>query len=248
MDRWVFGQYNKLLPAKASCRALTRLLRDKPDGIDISDASWQIADEAWALGDVLAAWDEYYGSDRDAALATAFPRGSDGRRRYASQFVATITKDGQISGLLNDLKLINRVKDTEPRVSLTEAGWKFAAMSNPVLDAAGDKPTRKFSEEETEFLFDHITRNVPIENFAYRAILKAINNGADNPDKIDATLAKYVSSDAQHKLTKSFLSTQRSGAISRMADLGLVARARDGVKVSYLITVTIGREFMKRKS
>jgi hypothetical protein len=248
LEQWVFGQYNKLLPAKASCRAIARSLKDEPKGVDISEAAWQIADEAWALGDVLGARDVLYGFDRDSTLATAFPRTSDGRRRYASQFVASITKEGRVSGLLIDLKLINRAEGTESSMLLTEAGWKFAAMQNPVLDDGGERPTRRFSEEEVEFLLDHITRNVPAEDFAYRAILKAISSGADGPEKIDAALEQYVSPEARRNLSKPFLSTQRSGAVSRMADLGLLTRVREGVKVTYLITLSVGQEFMKRKN
>jgi hypothetical protein len=248
LEEWVFGQYNKLLPAKASCRAIARSLKDEPKGVDISEAAWQIADEAWALGDVLGARDVLYGFDRDSTLATAFPRTSDGRRRYASQFVASITKEGRVSGLLVDLKLINRAEGTGSSMLLTEAGWRFAAMQNPVLDNGGERPTRRFSEEEVEFLLDHIARNVPAEDFAYRAILKAISSGADSPEKIDAALGQYVSPEARANLSKPFLSTQRSGAISRMTDLGLLTRVREGVRVTYLITLSVGQEFMKRKN
>jgi hypothetical protein len=37
-------------------------------------------------------------------------------------------------------------------------------------------------------------------------------------------------------VSDSFVTTQRSGLMSRMADLALVTRARDGVRVSYVIT------------
>lgn len=247
LNRWIFGQYNKLLPAKASCRALAQMLKTTPDGLDLSKTAWRIAEEAWALGDVLAAWDIFYGFLRDDTLATAFPTTSDGRRRYANQFVGSVNREGQISGLLFDLKLINFAKGDRRRILLTEPGWKFALMHSAVLDDADDKPARKFTEQETQFLLAHISRNVPAENFAYRSILEAISGGADNPDKIDAALLKHSSRDTQQRLSKSFLSTQRSGAISRMVDLGLIARAREGVKVSYLITLSVGAEFLKRK-
>lgn len=37
-------------------------------------------------------------------------------------------------------------------------------------------------------------------------------------------------------ITKTCLSTQRTGAISRMVDLGLVAREKSGLRVTYLVT------------
>jgi predicted transcriptional regulator len=37
-------------------------------------------------------------------------------------------------------------------------------------------------------------------------------------------------------ITKTLLSTQRTGAISRMVDLGLVAREKSGLRGTYLVT------------
>lgn len=240
LDRWIFGQYNKFLPAKASCRALAHLLNGEPKGIPLEEATSKIAEEAAILGGFLARHDERNGIGRDDALSTAFPSIEDNteksRLRYANQFVASVNKQGQVSGLPMDLKLINRTGGEKTRLLLTEVGWRFAALRNPILDGAQEKPTQKFSAEETAFLLDHISHSVPAEDFAYRAILTAIAGGADTPDKIDAALQKYVSPKTGENLSKSFLSSQRSGAISRMADLRLVTRLRDSVRVSYIVT------------
>jgi hypothetical protein len=149
--------------------------------------------------------------------------------------------------LLTDLKLINHSRGEEPLIWLTEMGWRFALLRNPVLDEGQEKPTRKFSVEETAFLLDHIARSVPIEAFAYRTILTAILQGADTPEKIDTVLQKYAPQDRSRNLTVSFLSSQRSGAISRMADLGLVTRIRDGVRVFYTVT-DAGKQFVQSSS
>ena len=39
LDRWLFGQYNKLLPAKANCRALMRMIAENPDTLKLEPAS-----------------------------------------------------------------------------------------------------------------------------------------------------------------------------------------------------------------
>lgn len=247
-SRWVFGQYNRLLPAKASCRALARLLLSQPNGVLLEEAAQQIAKEAAILGNFLAHHDQQNDIARYDALSTAFPSTGDNsdksRLRYANQFVASVNKHGQVSGLLMDLKLINSKRGKATRLMLTEVGWRFATMPNPVLDGLQETPTQKFSEDETDFLLDHIARYIPVEDFAYRVILETILKGENTPDTVDAALLERVSIDTNRSLSKSFLSSQRSGAISRMTDLGLVERVRDGVRVSYVVT-GIGEKYVQ---
>jgi hypothetical protein len=250
LDRWIFGQFNKLLPAKVSCRGLAHLLHNQPKGVELGEAAEEIAKQAAVLGNFLARYDEQYNIGRDDAFSTAFPSNGDNsdksRLRYANQFVASVNKQGQVSGLLIDLKLINKTGRKLARIGLTEIGWRFAVLPNPILDGVEDTPPQKFSDEERAFLLAHVARSVPIEDFAYRAILRAIMKEANTPDTIDADLLQYLTPDAAENLSKSFLSSQRSGAISRMTDLGLVERVRDGVRVSYLIT-DIGEKYLQNR-
>jgi len=75
-----------------------------------------------------------------------------------------------------------------------------------------------------------------VEDYTYRTILAEVNRGHDSPDELDAALRSLVLSGDADKYTDSFLSSQRSGAVSRMADLGLVTRVRKGVRVEYRVT------------
>lgn len=240
LDRWLFGQYNKLLPAKASCRALAHLLTDYPQGILLSEAAAEISHEAALLGDFLRNYDMQNGLGRDDALSTGFPSSGlnteKSRLRYAGQFVGSVNQNGQVSGLLIGLKLVNYSSEKNSCLFLTEAGWRFAIAKNPILDNAVQKSKDRFSNAEVSFLINHIKENVPAEDFAYRAVLSAINDGANNPNTLDEELRRYVSHDRVNDFRNSFLSSQRSGAVSRMTDLGLVSRVRTGVRVSYVLT------------
>jgi hypothetical protein len=250
VDRWIFGQHNKLLPAKASCRALSNLQVqwcNEPNGLLLARVSSEIASSALKLGDYLRTLDAHRGVRRDDALSIAFPfsgadAGVKARLRYASQFVASMNRQGQLTGLLIDMKLVNRVPSKQPRILLTEAGWKFSSLPNPVLDGASSDQLKRFSGEEVSFLLQHIRTTVPAEDFAYRTILFALTNGEDTPDRLDQYLKNYLPDRTDKPFTKGFLSTQRSGAISRMADLGLVERVRDGIKVTY-VTTDLGTQF-----
>ncbi len=241
LDRWVLGQFNRLLPAKANARALIRLFRENPKGLDIAVAAEQIASQAAMLGDYLRDIDAKHGLPRDDALATAFPSADEGaekgRSRYANQFVVYQNGKGELSGLMVDLKMISVVQlRKERRIVPTRVAWDFAVLPNPLLDSAPDGLPEKFSPEERAFLIAHIVRSVPVEAFAYRVILRAVREGQASPEQIDAVLKSHLDEERAEDLSKSFLASQRSGAVSRMSDLGLIERRREGVRVNYAIT------------
>ena len=141
---------------------------------------------------------------------------------------------GTYTGLLIDLKLINL--DRQKRIRLTEPGIQFAALHNPILDSPGPYAHERFSGEETDFLIGHITSSIPVERFAYIVTLTSIESGSNTPEKLDDSLKKYMPERAERPFSDAFLTTQRAGVISRMADLGLVERARNGPNVTYVVT------------
>jgi hypothetical protein len=186
---------------------------------------------------------------RDDALALGFPSSAEkaekSRLRYANQFVGSLNKRGVLSGLLVDLKLVNLMDTRKPRIQLTKPGWDFALLHNPVLDEK-DPTGAKFTSEERSFLIEHIQNTVPNEAFAYRVLLNAILAGANNPDALDEAVQPHVPR-REKRITREFITTQRSGAISRMADLGLVTRERSGVRVTYSVTAA-AHNFLARVS
>jgi hypothetical protein len=152
---------------------------------------------------------------------------------------------GELSGLMVDLKLINVVAQRKERLVVpTHVAWEFARLPNPILDGGQDGHAEKFAPAERSLLLRHILSSVPVEMFAYRVILEAVQKGSNTPDTIDAALKTYVTEDRAEKLSQSFLASQRSAAISRMSDLGLIERQRDGVRVSYAMTEE-GRAFLE---
>jgi len=250
IDRWIFGQHNKLLPLKASVRALAVLLSSGSDGLPLSQAAREIAREAETLGTFLRQLDHRHGFMRDEALATAFPSDSGdinkSRLRYANQFVASINKHGQLRGFPGDLKLINYSGAKEPKLVLTEPGWCFAKLHNPILDEPPGS-TERLSEAERGFLIKHIQTKVAVEDFAISAVLAAVSEGASSPEDLDRALAQYLPARTDKPVSQPFLSTQRAGVISRMGDLGLIERVRDGLRVTYKISPT-GSTYLARRA
>jgi hypothetical protein len=248
LERWMLGQQNRLLPAKVNARALIHMYLDQDKKLPLSETAEQLARYAARLGDFLVAQDAERQSPRDDALATAFPTtGEDAeksRTRYANQFVVYANSRGEVSGLMADLKLINFTFHKKERYIVpTKMAWALARLENPIVDTPARESKNKFSEEERKLLVDHIVRSVPVEAFAYRSILEAVRAGHNTPDTIDAALKAYVTADKAEKLSQSFLASQRSGAISRMSDLNLIERQREGTRVSYAVT-SEGQEFL----
>ena len=240
LDQWLFGQYNKLLPLKANCRAISHLTNNQENGVLLEEAANRIARAATLLRDYLADHDLRHQISRDDLFATAFPHNGDGAEkscaRYSNQFVGSINSQGALSGLLWDYRLVGPVPGNATRLLLTEQGTKLARLMNPILDGCQTNPLQKFSSEEITFLIEHICSFVPVEEFAFRTLIQAITDGADSPEKLDEALHALVPKDSNRSLSSSFLTSQRSGALSRMADLDLIIRVRNGVRVSYVLT------------
>lgn len=245
VDAWMFGQFNRLLPAKVTCRALVGIIANGEDRQPLEKLAKSIANEAAKLGQYLAALDEKRHLGRDEAMAIAFPKHPSefkSVQRFANQFVASANKEGELSGLGVSLKLIGRHPSYAEGISLTEAGWQFGMMENPLLDGIPASNFQKFGDDEISFLLDYIVASVPAEASAYRTILAEVSRGALTPDDLDAALMSLPGH--SKKTLRQYVSTQRSGAICRMADLDLIGRSRTGTRVSYVLTPR-GKDFLR---
>ncbi|MHB1220291.1 MAG: hypothetical protein ACYC1L_19060 [Alphaproteobacteria bacterium] len=245
IDTWIFGQYNRLLPAKVTCRALINLIADGEDRQPLHLLAKSIANEAAKVGQGLAALDEMRHLGRDDATAVAFPcHPSEFKsiQRFANQFVASANKEGELSGLPVSLKLVARHPAYAEGIFLTKAGWDFGMMENPLLDHSSTSNTRKFSDDEIAFLLNHICTSVPVEAAAFKTILTEVDQGILTPDDLDEALTKLPGH--SKKMLAQYVSTQRSGAICRMADLDLISRLRTGTRVSYMFN-SRGKDFLR---
>lgn len=244
LDEWLFAMYNKLLPAKANCRALAYMMEEYKGGVPLSKAASTIADAAVKLGNYLLKLDEVKQTKRDDAYSTAFPSSNDksdkSKNRYANQFIANVRKNGELSGILFSLKFINFIPSKDPIIGLTGPGWEFAYLGNPVLDGVKDRSVWKFSSDEIDFMLKHIAAHVPAERYAYQSIINIISGGHNTPESVDAALRNLAAPIGKRNFDDSFLSSYRAGAISRMADLGLIERVRNGIFVTYNLTDIAG--------
>ncbi len=213
---------------------------ERKSGIPVTDLIAQLPQQATYLGDFLQFHDKKYSLERDQALSIAFP--TSGKRvdkselRFGNQFIARVDKYGKLSGMLHDFKFINWMSDDKSGIALTEEGWRYSQLINPVLDGIQEFPYQKFNIEEIEYLIKHIRKNVQAEASSYRLIIASIKDGNDTPSLLDEDLMSDLDASSKANYSKSFLSSQRSGAVSRMIDVGLIKRLRMGKYVRYEIT------------
>lgn len=240
IDRWLFGQYNRMLPAKVSCRALAVLSAEGREALELSAVASRISEIASRFGEYLRVLDEKFDNHRDEMFRTAFPemgvQGEKGRLRYHNHFVGHIVK-GEQGGMLIALKLASiQIRKNRPHIFPTLAGWQFAEISNPLIDGAADEKPARMSEKEIRFLLQHIWEHVPVELFSSRVVLTLISQGQNTPDSLNQGLARFLGPGKALSKEQDYVSTQRNGVLGRLTDLGLVGRERTGTRISYQLT------------
>jgi hypothetical protein len=240
LERWLFGQQNRVLPLKVNARLLLALLADKDEQPLMSAIAEEMSMYAVAVAEKLAQIDDEKGHKKDDALCTAFPatQSDKSRARYADQFIAYENGHGELSGMLIDWKLaaVERKKG-KSFLFPTQACLAFANLPSPLLDTESQTGAIiRFSDEELSWALNHVAQNVHVESFAFVTVLRAISGGANDPTSLDRYL--HENGVVEHEKTSDdFVATQRAGAVSRMADLDLIRRVRNGVRITYDITL-----------
>jgi hypothetical protein len=150
-------------------------------------------------------------------------------------------------GMMPELKLINIISDESMvvRIGLTKFGSQFALLQNPAIDLT--KP-ESLSNEEIDFLVNHIADNLPAEFEHMTIALNAIKNGKKTRDELNPILKEYYVN--YHKGTQwsdTVVNTMRSGLMGRLNELGLVRRQKHGKNLSYHIT-DIGEKYLQNSS
>jgi hypothetical protein len=231
------------LPVKVVTRVAANLLVEHgTELLPLSELQETAADAARELGKMLQRSDVAMGRKRGAILSAALPVGREqekAKRRFETQFVGYIVKN-RMEGAAPTLKFVEVRRDTNGSTSigLTDFGLKFATISNPVLD--GTTFETPLSEEEGEFLLRHISNELPEEAKMMQYILTKIREGVDTPEALNKGLGTDFLNDGWQD---NEIIAMRSGLVSRLSELGLLTRQKEGVNVTYALT-TRGEEYL----
>lgn len=248
VERWLFGQQNRVFPLKVNARLLLAQLAAFKVAPSLDLVADELSEQASRVTDALHRIDEQRGHKKEDLLTTGMPESDSdkSKQRYANQFIAMENSAGELSGMLIDWKLatVERRKG-KTFIYPTPACPIFADLVNPLLDASSPPAViAKFSEEELTWLLSHLREHVHIESYAFATLLKGIASGANEPTSLDRHLRESGALANNKKTTDEFVSTQRAGAVSRMADLDLIRRVRNGVRITYAATAR-GESWLK---
>ena len=244
-DYWLWGQINRIFPIKVGLRILINMQQEKGDFILLHDFNKQAAEIARGFGLQLEKIDNQFNRKRDERVSTALPIGENEEKavsRYKGHFLAFKRPIGILDGAMARLKFVNiqSRNEKESLIGLTKIGLEFAKLRNPIIDE--DLQSEKtLSVEEADFYLAHIRNQVPEELNPIKTILHIIKNGATTITEIDREIKKI-----KPGWTDVVITTQRSGALGRMNELGLLEKNKRGVKVTYKISEN-GKNFIKNK-
>ena len=245
-DLW--GQYNRLFPVKIVARVAANLAKQyDADYVPLWELQEKASEIARELGKVVERKDKQLGRKRGTIISAGLPVGRDldkATLRFKNQFVGYVGGKKEtgywIEGAAPTLKFLDMVKDEKNsvRVGITASGLKFAVLSNPVIDLH-DYST-SLSPEEIDFLLGHIASEIPGEAKLMHLILRNVKKGAATPEELnDKVKALYT------KQSTNEVVSRRAGAVSRICELGLLNREKDGVKVTYVLTER-GEKYLER--
>jgi len=233
----LWGQFYRFLPLKLVIRLLADAQRESL--VDLESFGKRILPEVLHLAKQLRLADNDGQTVGGLSLSAGFPSPErdlgKSWKRFCSQYIGRVRSDGTLDGFPAALGFVGvECQKDKTIIGLTKIGIQFASLFNPVLDDG--VITQPLSEEEVSFLIYHIVREMPGESSQLREIVKLISNGLNTPKELDLHLGKYYKKRFPNEnWTFAKVSVMRAGAVSRLAEMGLVVVIKKGGLVKYLL-------------
>jgi Arc/MetJ-type ribon-helix-helix transcriptional regulator len=246
-DKELWGQINRIFPIKAALRGIYAFIASSfTDGYsDITNFHKRslLAENFGVLGNLFAQSDKEAERPKGLKMSTGFPIGLEYRlekstARYLDHYCFTLRKDNSVDGALAKMNFIKIIHDDGVgyKVGITEAGYKFAKLPNPVLDGKTSDLTnpelQTLTSEEVDFLLNHLAEYYPAELNGMKKLLNNIADGANTPMELKHRMEEYLGASQ----SKNALGTMVNGLVSRCADLSLLYKKKEGLHVTYYVT------------
>ena len=243
----LWGQYYRFLPVKVGVRVLLNLYTEHLP--ELRDFTEKVTNVVLPFRHQLAKLDRMDRRSFGELLSATFPTNDEKSiKRFVNQYMLHLrTSDMTLLGMMPELKLINVISDENGivKIGLTNFGSQFALLQNPVIDLT--KP-ESLSGDEINFLLNHIADNLPAEFEHMTIALKAIENGKNTRDELNAALkGYYLHYHKGSEWSDTVINTMRSGLFSRLNELGLVRREKNGKYIRYHITA-VGKKYVQSMS
>lgn len=231
---WIWGQINKIFPVKIGVRVLHKNSFNG-GGVELNHFLDSAAKYASEIGSIIKNYEKNENKDRDDKISAGLPLSADEKSqiRYKYQFLAYLRRDNILDGAMAILRFCNiERKNGKIFIGLTQSGYDFSSLINPVLDE-GDLDT-SLSRQEVDYYINYIKNNVNSEYTAIIWMIRRINEGINDRESLNKELLEDYGK--IWKCSEMVINTQRAGLIARMFELGLISKEKDGVRVTYKLT------------
>ena len=252
------GYYNRILPIKLTLRVMAAMaFAESHENEDWSDADISLKslrENSLNVAKYTREWLTYLdarsGSTKGSEISVGFPDKTEkAAERFVAQFVGS-KRNKKLSGAIFEMGFANISEFMGTLLDdlrFTNPGWQFAMMRNPIIDGGMEgwkeyiESGRRFSDDEIKFLIMHFKQNVPAEWKLIETISNLIESGSNRPQALQEKLVE------QYDWDKTKASQMRNGALSRMEELCLISRTKQGREVTYSLTDLCNQIILEKK-
>lgn len=212
--RALFGLHNRDYPSLWALTKLAWVTGERP--IPIEEYFADVLKEAWRFGELLLAIEKHTGTKCTALFPTNPEKRKPAEMGFRSFAVGDYRTDGDAyatGGPLFEWRLIGLAAGgrDEPRVGLTDAGWKLLA------GVTGISVEEPHPYAAAKAFLSHVSSHAPEDWRGFTEILRAVGpNGATRQDVLDHVAAVWRS------WTDNEVSTNSAGYIARAREWGLL--------------------------
>jgi len=233
---YIWGQYNKFFAMKFAVRYLVFMqLQNKSESVNLTEFQTKCSRSASKMKQILKQSDEKAGRLWGEGFSAGLPDEEEkSQSRFMHHFIGYTDTQGNPVGALPDLGFV--VIKNNGGIALSSEGLAFAKIRNPILDEDAFS-SNLFSQDEREFLIEHLKRNIPLEWKGIQTVIKWIETGINTPDSLTAKFATL-----DKKWTDKMANTYRTGMLARMYDLRFISRKKIGIKSNYVVT-DVGKKY-----
>ena len=238
----IWGQVNRLAPTKFVLRLLLNYLADSDErSIDLKRFSAETAERATEFKLFVKKKDKTR-RIRGTELYVAFPKKDpSSQQRFLNYYLGKSPFKKWTDSVLTGLSLA-KIEETDEGaifIGLTESGLKFGMLHSPLIDdffSDGKEISSSFSEEETDFLIEHIKSTRPGEYDFLMFTLASVKKGADTPTKLKDRIYEFLKNrDLGFQFSQKVANTMQIGATGRLVELGLLKIEKSAQKSKYLV-------------
>jgi len=186
---------NKYFPVKFVLRVIQKMTSSSDEGkIPVPFLQEEIKKYAFPMRNEMEVLDGEMGNKRGAKIATGLPVNNENSfYRFFDNFVIYVSPDRNIiKGMPYELGFIDFI---DGAIVLTEDGYNFACLYSPILDGymqEKEMPQYQFSDEELNFLYEHIRQKTISEKMLFNFMFTQIEKEINTPEELNNAIKPFL--------------------------------------------------------